>query len=321
MDSRFLGFSIDYQSDKLSFDQFMTDMASTLSHEFPSNATTGNGRNLYFNADSHPDFYIGMVVTVRDQKKFCKGKVANGDFTFDVVNLRKADKVLEFNYFIINKESGLGLYQHYHQSCAPRILGKMLKDLSAVHSRSNADAFIASEEMKAGKEFSNSKRSKLRKPYLSELNFSILVRQEKLQELLTKYKKIKSFEFEYAYLTPDQQAATPLATHVLKKKETLRFHTPTNVANLAASIASFTKITDLKSGRIKVENDHGDEFPIRIFDMPDYFAVYDFDDLADKLANVKASEFYSSKIVDLLLGSYTDEQYDHIFQMKVLDES
>ncbi|EPA0533108.1 hypothetical protein [Vibrio diabolicus] len=321
MDSRFLGFSIDYASDKLDFDQFMTDMSSQLSHEFPSSAVTGNGRNLYFNSNHHPDFYLGMVVTVRDQKKFCKGKVANGDFTFDVVNLRQADKVLEFNYFIIHKESGLGLYQYYHQSCAPRILGKMLKDLSSIHSRACADSYIASEELKAGKEFSKSTRSKMRKPFISKMNFSILVRQEKLKEILSEYKKIKSFEFEYAYLTPDLQAATPMAQHVLKKKECLRFHTPTDVVGLAASIAGFTQTTDLKSGRVKVENEYGDEIPLKIFNMPDYFAVYDFDDLADKLANVKASEFYRSQIVDLLLECYTDEQYDHIFQMKVLDEN
>lgn len=39
------------------------------------------------------------------------------------------------------------------------------------------------------------------------------------------------------------------------------------------------------------------------------------------IANVKASEFYRSQIVDLLLECYMDEQYDHIFQMKVLDEN
>ncbi|ENQ5030580.1 hypothetical protein ACEPBM_003529 [Vibrio cholerae] len=111
-----------------------------------------------------------------------------------------------------------------------------------------------------------------------------------------------------------------MSQHVLKKKECLRFHTPTDVVGLAASIAGFTQKTDLKSGRVKVENEYGDEIPLKIFNMPDYFAVYDFDDLADKLANVKASEFYRSQIVDLLLECYMDEQYDHIFQMKVLDE-
>lgn len=321
LDSRFLGFSIGYQSEKLSFDMLMQELSSKLNHEFQSDPSTGNSRMVYFNSDHDQEYYLGMIITVRDQKKFCKGKVLNGDFTFDVVNLRQADKMLEFNYFIINKESGLGLYQHYHQSCAPRILGKMLKDLSSVYSRSCGDAHVAAVEAQNGKKYSESKRSKLRKPFVSKLDFSILVRQENLEEILKAYAKIKSFEFEYATLTPQIQQATPLASHVLKKKECLRFHTPTNVIDLAKSIASFTKNGGLSSGRVKVENEYGDEFPLRIFNMPDYFAVYDFDELADKLSNIQASKFYNSEIVKLLRETFEDEAYDHIFQVKVCDES
>ncbi|MBY3672069.1 MULTISPECIES: hypothetical protein [Vibrio] len=321
MDSRFLGFSVDYQSEKLNFDDLMQELSASLSHEFKSDTSSDNSRILYFNSNHDPDFYLGMVITVRDQKKFCKGKVQNGDFTFDVVNLKQADKILEFNYFIINKESGLGLYQHYHQSCAPRILGKMLKDLSATYSRSCGDAYIAAEEARKGTTFSESKKSKLRRPYRSTLNFSILVRQENLEQMLKEYKKIKSFEFEYATLNLDLKKATPLANHVLKKKEVLRFHTPNDVLGLAAAISGFIKNNPLSSGRVKVENEHGDEFPLRIFDMPDYFAVYDFDDLADKLSNIKASEFFNSELVKLLRETFEDEQYSHLFQMKVCNES
>lgn len=78
---------------------------------------------------------------------------------------------------------------------------------------------------------------------------------------------------------------------------------------------------DLNSGRIKVENDLGDEIPLRIFNMPDYFAVYDFDALVDKLYNIKSSEFYKSEIVTLLIENYTSDEYSHIFQMKVKSEN
>lgn len=299
----------------------MRELSSKLNHEFHGDPSTENNRMVYFNSDHDEDYYLGMIVTVRDQKKFCKGKVLGGDFTFDVVNLKQADKMLEFNYFIINKSSGLGLYQHYHQSCTPRILGQMLKQLSSIYSRSCGDAHIAAIEAKNGKQYSKSKRSKLRQPFVSKLDFSILVRQENLEEILKEYAKIKSFEYEYATLTPQIQQATPLASHVLKKKEYLRFHTPTNVFDLAKSIAGFAKNGGLKSGRVKVENEYGDEFPLRIFDMPDYFAVYDFDELADKLSNIKASKFYDSEIVKLLRDTFEDEAFNHIFQVKVCDES
>lgn len=320
MDSRFLGFSIDYKSEKLTLDHLVTELSTVGAHQYSTDKSTGNSRILYLNSDFNEEFYLGMIITVRDQKKFCKGKVSNGDFTFDVIDLKQEDKILEFNYFIINKESGLGLYQHYHQSCTARILGKMLKHFSSLHSNSCAEAYISAEEAKNNKTFSSSAKSKLRSPFLSKVDFSILVRKEKLDEILLQYSKIKSFEYEYSTLTPKIQEATPLADYVLKKKEVLRFHTPTDIMGLASSIAGFVKSTVLRSGRIKVENEFGDEFPIRIFDMPDYFAIYDYDELADKLFNIKASEFYNSEIVDLLIETFKSEEYDHIFQMKVYDE-
>lgn len=197
----------------------------------------------------------------------------------------------------------------------------MLKELLHSYSASHADASVASETAKCSKPLSLYKTQKIRRQFKSTLNFSILVRKEELKSLLEQYKKIKSFEFEYTTLTPEIQKATPLANHVCKKKEYLRFHTPTDIFGLASSIANFTKTSNLKSGRVKVEDEYGEEFPLRIFNMPDYFAVHDFDELADKLANIKASEFYESKIVDLLVECHNDEQYDHIFQMKVLDEA
>ncbi|PSU36562.1 hypothetical protein [Photobacterium phosphoreum] len=322
MDARFLGFSIDFKSEKLTLDSMMNMLSSQLAHQAQHEQETGNSRVLYFNKDHHSDFYIGMVVTIRNQKKFCRGvKVESGDFTFDVLNLSRADKILEFNYFIINKESGLGLYQHYHHSCAARIFGKMLKQLSAQYSKSCGDAAIIAEEAKyPSQELSKHKKSLIRKPYGCDLNFSILVRKEKLKDILLEFSKIKSFEFEYATLTPEVKAATPLSSFVIKKKEVLRFHNPNDVLGLAAAISGFASMTSLRSGRIKVENEVGDEFPLHIFNMPDYFAIYDFDELADKLKDVKASEFYKSKLVDDLLETYLDEQYNHIFQVMIHNE-
>ncbi len=318
MDARFLGFSISLEAEKLSFDAFMQTMSEELHHTVP--ALENSVRNVYFDCQQSEDFYFGMVVTIKNQKKFCKGKALDGDFTFDVIDLDKAEKILDFNYFIISKETGFGLYQHYHQSCAARQFGKILKDLFNSYRASLVTATIASREAEQQKELTKKQLAEVNKDHRASLNFSILVRPENLEQVLNEYSKIKFFEFEYLTLTPDLQAATPLADHVLKKRERLRFHTPTNVRDLAAGIANFAKGNDLASGKIIVENEIGDEFPMRLFNMPDYFAVYDYDELADYLANVKASEFHQSRIVELLLETFTSDEHSHIFQIKVKDE-
>ncbi|ELV8851546.1 hypothetical protein QNE68_001756, partial [Vibrio fluvialis] len=182
-------------------------------------------------------------------------------------------------------------------------------------------AALATETLSKGRELKDSEAIKIKKDYKSELLFNILVRQERLEQILKEYAKIKSFEFEYATLTPDVQAATPLASHVLKKRERLRFHTPTNVNSLASDIAAFVKRSNVSSGKIKVEDEFGDEFPLKIFDMPDYFAIYDYDVLAEHMNHIKSSEFYTSHLVTLLAETYNSEEYDHIFGVEVRDEA
>lgn len=318
MDARFLGFSISLDSEKLSFDTFMQAMGEELHHTVP--ALENSVRNIYFDCKHNDEFYFGMVVTIKDQKKFCKGRALDGDFTFDVVDLAQAEKVLDFNYFIISKETGFGLYQYYHHSCAARQFGKIIKDLFSSYRTSLVTAARLSKVAEQQHELSKKQSTEINKEHRANLNFSILVRPDNLEQILNEYSKIKCFEFEYSTLTPDIQAATPLVDQVLKKRERLRFHTPTNVRDLAAGIANFSKGHNLSSGKVIVENEVGDEFPMRLFNMPDYFAVYDYDELADYLVNIKASEFHKSRIMGLLLETFMSDEHSHIFQVKVKDE-
>lgn len=323
MKSHFLGFSIDFiQSELIDFDTFITDLSSKQTCYDLGPSHNPQRRKLYLNTTHNPDFYFGMIITIRDQKKFCQGQASNEDFTFDVIDLKDAHKILEFNYFLINKKSKLGLYQYYHNSCTAKSFGNYLKRLLRAYCTECIDSELMNEiTLNNNEDLSSAKKTKIRKKYMANLNFSILIQQEKLEELLAHYKKIKQFEFEYTTLTPTIKKATPLSSHVSKKRERLTFQIPTNVKNLAKDIASFVKSKKPKLGNIKVENDRGDEENLKIFNMPDYFATYEFDDLADKLTNVKASEFYKSDIVGLLLQCHDNKAYDHIFQIEVEDEN
>lgn len=318
MDARFLGFSLDVSSQKSSFSSFMEYLAEK-PRVIDNDSISGFKRTLHVDCDSNPDFYVGMVVTKKNQKKFCKSKdLEDGEFTFDVQNLKSSEKIIDFNYFIINKSNYFGLYQHYHQSCATRIFGSLLKKLAKTYSGERIQNEIALQE-EQGKKITGALKSQIRKEYILHLEFSLLVRKEKLKILLEQYSKIKAFEYDYTTLTPDIKKATPLAKHVLKKREKLRFVNPDNVNTLAREIANFVKKKVISKGSVTVEDEYGNEFPMKVFDMPDYFAVYDFNDLADKLANIQSSTFYQSKIVDLLVGAISSPENSPIFNADVDD--
>lgn len=317
MKSHFLGFSIDFESENINFDKFIRSLSKSLSHNIGSEKTPEN-RKIYFDSKSNSEFYTGMIITIRDQKKFCQGNTSDDDFTFDIVDLKKAHKIFEFNYFIIDKKTKLGLYQYYHNSCTARSLGKYLQRLFNQYRFNIIQDHITKEIIKNNnKELSKSQETKIRKQYKATLDFSILIQQNKMEEILSQYKKIKAFEYQYTYLSLDVKKATPLSSFVRKKKEILVFEDPSLVNQLISPITDFLKTNDLDSGRLKVENDKGDDIFLKIFDMPDYFATYEFDELADQLKNIKASKFYTSNIIELLLTCYKNPIYDHIFQVDI----
>ena len=328
MKSNFLGFSIDFTESKLiNFDSFITDLSSQTCYDLGLDSNPQR-RKLYFNSTHNPFFYLGMIITVRDQKKFCQGRASNDDFTFDVIDLKDAHQILEFNYFLINKKTKLGLYQYYHNSCTANSFGVYLKRLLNNYRIKCIEIELEKEKkLNDNNELSKSKQKKIRQKGKAKLDFSILIQQEKLEELLAHYKKIKQFEFEFEFefeyttLTPEIKKATPLFPHVSKKREKLSFKMPTNVKTLAGDIASFVQTKKPKLGRVKVENDNGDEENLQIFNMPDYFATYEFDELADKLTDVKASEFYKSDIVSLLIECHNNKDYNHIFDIEIENEN
>ncbi|MVX93725.1 hypothetical protein GQF58_29180, partial [Escherichia coli] len=56
------------------------------------------------------DFYYGLVVTFRNQKKNCKSQFVDGKFQLKIEDLQGSDKLANFNFFLIKKSNLSGLY-------------------------------------------------------------------------------------------------------------------------------------------------------------------------------------------------------------------
>lgn len=76
---------------------------------------------------SHSDYYKGLILTVKDQKAFCKLQGNLDDLEITVENLSGGDQLIEFNFFVINKKTGKGLYQFYYQSTSLSKFKEILK--------------------------------------------------------------------------------------------------------------------------------------------------------------------------------------------------
>ncbi|MGM0985404.1 MAG: hypothetical protein ACQEXI_00240 [Pseudomonadota bacterium] len=265
-------------------------------------------RRIYVDCNAYPDFYVGLIVTVKDHKNFCKLEESDEGVTVTVESLTGDDKLMEFNFFVLNKKNGIGLYQHYHQSCAVRVFGAYLVSRHArLRRRLKAealdyDALSAAEQRDISREFS------------PKLEFSQLVTKETLREMLERYKEIRSFEFAYTYLRPKKKRGRPLEKRVAKKREKLYFRNPEHKMDLAKEIGEFVKSKKPLSGNVNAVDHSGEAKVLKIFDMPDTFSEEEYDDVAIKLNNLRLHDFAGHKVMKELISICRSDEFRHIFE-------
>lgn len=165
-----------------------------------------NERRFYIDDQSDAKFVRGLVVTVKDQKAFCElVKDDGGGFVISVKNLEGENKLMEFNFFVVNKTNGLGIYQHYFHSCSTHTFGDYLRKRYFTLSNAMAEEEIAAAN--AANELSDKQEKAIRKKYRKPLSFSILVHNEDLAVVLARFQEIKSFEYEFAAIVPDTEVS------------------------------------------------------------------------------------------------------------------
>lgn len=269
-------------------------------------------RRLYVDS-SHADFWTGLVVTVRDQKSFCKMENSKGEFVVSVENLKDAEKVMEFNFFVIHKKSGAGLYQQYHQSCS---VGRFFDYLQA--RAKPLVATYAKERVKKeekNKKLDEDEAEKRERKYRRRFSFVRMCTKERLDELLNQYKRVSAFEYEVATVVPDQHpsGAVPLAKLSRVVRHKFSFTRQASIDAVVSAVMTAVSNEKPKKGQAFVTDADGGHHTLRIFDMPEYFSEEEYDSVAEKLHNMNLKEFYKCKIVGAMMNTCTSSANRHLF--------
>ncbi len=314
MKVRLYGFEIESTSSSVSIDDLLENLH--LSSGQPD-TSRGIERRIYLDGKSSKDYYLGLVVTVKDQKRFCRLESGNGNIKITVENLKGKDKLMEFNFFAINKKNGIGIYQHYFQSCGVSVFGSYLSCRHKDLREKLIEDDIKKEKSLNGGELSESKEKEIRKKHKGILKFSPLVRKETLQTILDEYKRIKAFEYEYSTLDVDSQPGVPLGKYIKKKREKLTFARHWSVKELATGIVNTINLINPKNGRVHVVDMFDEDLSIKIFSIPDYFGEEEYDDVALKLHNLDVYDFAKHKVANELIAICKSDEYKHIFEARL----
>lgn len=308
MKVRFLGFNLDNQSKSISLEEYITHMIT------PEGKILNIGeynRYMFFNKDSNKEYYLGLLVTVKDQKSYCKLVNDDGKMLVQISEIDSNENLMDFNFFVINKETGSGMYQYYHQSCSLNSFGYFItKEFNNYKTERTADelsTFIDEKEKEKQKKLLNKK-------YREKLMFEILVRHENIQALINELKKVKSFEYCFSSLTVDEPEFKPLQGHVRKERTRLSFTSDSPVQHLASTISNIVSSKQIEEGKVSGIDLDGIERVLRITNNPDNFAEYNYDDVASKINSLDISSFDNSWVIQELIRKCSENK--HIIEAK-----
>lgn len=307
MKIRFYGFTFEAISKSLTIDLW----AACLHANPPDIRAVVQGQRLILlNNIANAKYRIGLVVTVKDQRRFCQ-LVNDGLGTKVRVNeLGKDSGLMDFNFFVVHKETGIGLYQHYHQSCSVASFGELARK-----------SFGEFKEGKIKKEFDalaekNEKNlEKIKRLNSGRLQWTQLVRQEALEKLISELNKIKAFEYRLTTPIVTEDEFRPLQNHVLSKSTRIGFVAGTPAKLAAGSIANFVRSGDVSRGRVEGTDSDGNPQYLSILNNPDNFGEYEFDDVAEKLNELDISAFENSWVVQELLRACGENS--HIIEVAI----
>lgn len=311
---RSYGFSVTPGNKEIGLDALFESLEKTSG---AADTSLSNLRRIYVNTASDPNFVIGLVVTVKDQKTFCELVNDKGNFVITVSNLKGKNKLMEFNFFLVNKANGLGIYQHYFHSCSPNTFGSYLRRRYRRLSDSSQDATI--QAMKNAGEHTLKKEKQVKSAHAKALSFGLLVHKDSLAKVLSRYKEIKAFEYEYAALEPDLIKGVPLGNYIKRLRQKVSFKPNVGVDILSNAIQATVDMIQPRSGHVSVIDEVDDEdipMSIRIAGIPEHFGENDYDAVAGDLNNLDVTKFADHKVVKELIKA-GKETHAHVFMKKI----
>ena len=309
MQVRLLGFRFATDVTSLSLQTFADYIHSKRgdSHELGA-----HNRLLFLNSTHNDKYYVGLLVTIKDQKTYCELVSNGGKLTIKVNELDAESNLMDFNFFVINKANGLGLYQYYHQSCSLNSFGYYNSRRFSEHRKAEIDAKIAElDESKV----TAAKEKAIRGKFKGQLKWEILVRKEKLKALIEELDQVKSFEYSFLSLTTEEPEFKPLSNYVRKESTRIAFTSGSPVDRIAGVVSRFVSHRDIDSGKVTGVDAGGITRVLRITDNPDNFGEYSYDEIAPKINSMDIDSFEESWVVQELLAKCSE--YKHIFETRI----
>ena len=285
-----LGFTLDLPGG-ITLEQFYNYLTPFNGQENPLGDQLPEGENeKRILIGARGDYYAGLIITIKNQKSFCQ-LVEDGPSPRIVVErLNPNRRIMDFNFFIINRTNGRGLYQHYHQSAGLDVFGNFLRVLFT-----NQRLSLAETATQRGDERAASRLLKGR------FRLAIMATRDNYKALVRELQSVDKFEFDCLEFGPAQDPLRGMAPYLRGRKHSARFKPDTVPGVIADQIGNVLAAHAIQRGRVTGVNQAGHETVIQLVKNKVRFDVLEYDEIAELMA-FELDSFVNAEIIDILLG-------------------
>jgi len=247
------------------------------------------------------DYHVGLFLKLKDQRRSAEIARSGTAFRVTVRELEEGTNLIDFNFFILHKQTGRGVYQHYHQSCSLNQFGIFCSN----HYDELKKSKIATAHAANGPSLpSEDQKKRADRAFKGSLTWENMVRKEALSKLLRELDRIKFFDFTLTTIEDNDALVRPLKAYAKKNRRIVRFGS--NGSGLIPAIVGIAQRSGITGGRVGGVDAENRERVFRLIENPDTFGEYEYDELANdtvlNLANVEQSPFFE-RMLGIVTGS------------------
>lgn len=305
--SKNYGFSFSTEKCDIALVDFL---GSLIGVELEYTIKSGNVRKILFDADER--YFYGVVITMKNQRSFASLISKDGSFKVKISNLAELEKIAEFNFFVISKLNGFGLYQYHYGACTLPNFGETVKGRYRRHLEEKRAAALKV----LGDSPSKKQLKDIGSRFFPGLQFSMLVQSRDVETVLAKYKEIRSFKYEVASVEAAISDDSPFQGMVTKARHEVRFDTTVDSSLIIKGIQSMISTVKDKTARIEVMDDDDEPISVKIMDVPINFGEMAYSDFIGGLGTFNPKTIKQCSIFKSLTDK-CEQEYAHVFSKKV----
>lgn len=261
-----------------------------------------HNRLFLFEGESDPEFYTGLLITAKDQRTFPQLLKESGKLSIKVSELAKGSRLMDFNFFVINKTTFCGLYQHYHASCSLAQFGVFLRQ-AFYKPEQEVRKFAKIKELLASGGFSReSAEARAERIFKKRMAFDLFFKEDDFLKIIKTMNEIKQFQFDVSTKVAKQRTFTP-DLELKRVQEQIAFANPSLVKKIASAIGDFVKEKNISRGKVVTVDPTGEIYPVYLKRNIDGFGEFDFDEVTSEIELDVLEDFAECPVITNLIAA------------------